>query len=95
MFVSYRLHFIEIENVNDRDFLFWVILLPWVLSLNIPFMVSNFFNGIINCVSHLCYRTSVESLYILLGVPKGAPVDDVKKAYRKVKVYFLFFFFLC
>lgn len=31
-----------------------------------------------------CYRTSGDSLYEILGLPKTATADDIKKTYRKL-----------
>ena len=38
------------------------------------------------------HSASGESLYVLLGLPKGASDEDIKKAYRRVSVCTLYIY---
>ena len=40
--------------------------------------------------SILIFRTGGDSLYVMLGVPKTATADDIKKTYRKVNWFLIF-----
>lgn len=44
--------------------------------------------GIPNVLRSLC-RTSGNSLYEILGLPKTATADDIKRTYRRVSVHIL------
>lgn len=41
-------------------------------------------HSFINMLCIVCFRTSGDSLYEILGLPKTATADDIKKTYRKL-----------